>query len=888
MGIAKIFSKLLGRKSAMPREQVMKAFKRRYISFKDLLQSNTDLANILASIDNALHGNALYGISEVRADATKAVFHAMRMVSSLNAISGNAYTTLDPVVEAINKRISSELDERPPLVVHDFTLPLSAVNAEHSEAVGGKSANLGELRNVAHMPVPRGFAVTTAAYRAFLEHCGESGDLTGELLKQLRNAEVDKPETIVLAARAIENLLMAAPMPPELEEELLRQWDNAFGKDDPEQRPVLAALRSSAVAEDGYHSFAGQYKTVLGVRRSTLMDAFREVTASLFSPRAITYRLHHGYIFEEISMAMCCLEMVNAVSAGVAFSRHPVDLRSEDVVINGLWGLGELVVDGDLTPDTWLVARSTCAPPNGTTAPVNISASRNTGEQPLNQSTGLRKTIVHKPHLLRLEDELGETLAVKAPVDPGLCDAPCLTDEQALQVARMALTLENHYKHPQDMEWAVDRQGQILLLQSRPMRMADKLNDKGLREPPQEGHTLLLEGADIAAPGVGYGPIYHVETEEDLTRFPEGAILLTRHSSPNLVVAMQRAEAIIAETGSLTGHMASVSREFNVATLMNIPHATELEQGRDVTVDAFSGRVYDGKVEEILALRPERSTNLEQSPIHALLQRVAAHITPLHLIDPKSALFAPQNCTTLHDVMRYVHELSYTEMFRLSDSASDAGAVAVQLRCSVPLDLCVIDLGEGLRNPEARWANPDDVTSLPFRQLLRGMLAPDVQARGPRPVDMQGFLAVMGQSMIGGNNQGGERFGDRSYAIVSDRYCNFSSRVGYHYAVLDAWCGDTVSKNYVTFKFAGGAADENRRARRVRCIGLILQRLGFTVDVVLDRVQARIQKYPRADMEERLEQLGRLLIVTRQMDMLMVNEESITLFADKFMRGEYH
>lgn len=865
MSIATFFNKLLGRKNAMPREQVMKAFKRRYISFKDLLQSNTDLANILASIDNALHGNSLYGISEVRADATKAVFHAMRMVSSLNAISGNAYTSLEPVVEAINKRISSELDERPPLVVNDFTLPLSEVNAEHSEAVGGKSANLGELRNVAHMPVPRGFAVTTAAYRAFLGQSGVGGDLTGELLKQLRNAEVGRPETIVLASRAIENLLMAAPMPPELEEDLLHQWDAAFGKEAPEHAPMLAALRSSAVAEDGYHSFAGQYKTVLGVRRSTLMHAFREVAASLFSPRAITYRLHHGYIFEEISMAMCCLEMVDAVSAGVAFSRHPVDLRSEDVVINGLWGLGELVVDGDLTPDTWLVARQ---PDNGTAA--------------------IRKTIAHKPHLLHLENDTGETLAVKVPVEEALRDAPCLSDEQARQVARMTLELESHYKHPQDVEWAVDKQGQVLLLQSRPMRMADKLNDKSLREPPLEGRTVLLDEADIAASGAGYGPLYHVETEDDLTHFPEGAILLTRHSSPNLVVAMQRAEAIIAETGSLTGHMASVSREFNVPTLMNIPHATDLEQGRDVTVDAFSGRVYDGKVEEVLALRPERATNLEQSPIHALLQRVAAHITPLHLIDPKSALFAPQNCTTLHDVMRYVHEQSYTEMFRLSDSASDAGAVAVQLRCSVPLDLCVINVGEGLRNPEARWAKPEDVTSIPFRQLLRGMLAPEVQARGPRPVDMQGFLAVMGQSMIGGNNQGGERFGDRSYAIVSDRYCNFSSRVGYHYAILDAWCGDTVSKNYVTFKFAGGAADETRRARRVRCIGLILQRLGFTVDVVLDRVQARIQKYPRADMEGRLEQLGRLLIVTRQMDMLMVNEEAISIFADKFMRGEYH
>ena len=860
MGIADFFNKILGRQPAIPREQVMKAFKRRYVSFKDLLQSNTDLANILANIDNALRGNSQYGLSEVRAEATKAVFHAMRMVTSLNAISGNRYTTLEPVVEAISARITAELDERPPLIVDEFTLPLSQVNSEYSEAVGGKSANLGELRNVVGMPIPRGFAVTTAAYAAFLA----SGNITGDVRKELRNAEAHKPESIVDTARAIEQLIMSAPLPPDLEEALLQQWDETFGGEyHASGHPVLTALRSSAVAEDGVHSFAGQYRTVLGVRRDSLGQAFREVAASLFSPRAITYRLHHGYIFEEISMAMCCLEMVDAAAAGVAFSRHPVDLRSEDVLINGLWGLGELVVDGEATPDQWLVSRDPEAP-------------------------RVQKTVAHKPHCLRLQQEMGMVLTVKTPVDEALRDVPSLTDEQARQVAALTLTLEGHYKHPQDVEWAVDHEGNILLLQSRPMRMADSRNDKSLRQPPEPGHAVLLDNADIAATGAGFGPVCHVETDDQLARFPEGGILLARHSSPNLVVAMQRAQAIIAETGSLTGHMASVSREFNVPTLMNIPGATELEQGREVTVDAFSGRVYDGRVDAVLALRADTGPKLEQSPIHALLQRVAAHITPLHLIDPKSTFFAPQHCTTLHDVMRYVHEQSYTEMFRLSDSASDAGAVAVQLRCQVPLDLCVIDLGEGLKNPEARWTTPQEVISIPFRCLLAGMLAPDVQARGPRPVDMQGFLSVMGQSMIGGNNQGGERFGDRSYAIISDRYCNFSSRVGYHYAILDIWCGDTLSKNYITFKFAGGAADELRRTRRVRCIGLILQNLGFTVDVVMDRVQARIQKYPRADMENRLDQLGRLLIMTRQMDMLMVNEEAVQLFADKFMRGEYH
>jgi len=142
--------------------------------------------------------------------------------------------------------------------------------------------------------------------------------------------------------------------------------------------------------------------------------------------------------------------------------------------------------------------------------------------------------------------------------------------------------------------------------------------------------------------------------------------------------------------------------------------------------------------------------------------------------------------------------------------------------------------------------------------------------------------------MIEPPNMHTERFGDRSYAIVSDKYMNFSSRVGYHYSILDAYCGATMNKNYITFEFKGGAADEVRRERRVKCIGIILRELGFTIEVQGDRVQARYLKYPPEEIRARLVQLGRLLIVTRQMDMLMTTEAAVQTFADNFLKGDYH
>lgn len=847
--------KLLGFAPHADRQQTMAAFNRRYASFKELLQANADLAGILAGLNAVQHGERHMETSQVRKEARRAIFRSERMAAALNDISARRHVGLNKAVQAIGARIERELEQHTRGDVNSLTLPLSEVDASMAYSVGGKNANLGELRNMLDMPVPRGFAITIKAGTIFLLR---TSGLFKNIYSQLRSVDAEKPSSISAAAREVEHLILEAPIPEEVSEALLHAWDEAFG---PESGAV-AALRSSAIAEDGVQSFAGQYRSLLGVTRQDLLMAFKKVVASLFSERALAYRAGHGYALDATGMGLCCLEMVRAKAAGVAFSRHPVDLRSNSVVVNGLWGLGEMVVDGSGTPDQWLVSRAT---------------------RKITQAT-----IAHKEMRLNLARSGNGVESVLTDVPEELRDVPCLSDDQVRQLAAMALELERHYQYPQDLEWAVDEEDQIVLLQTRPMGLDSPLEECAA---PALGHLRpLLCGADVAARGVGCGPVVWVGDGEDLTHFPEGAVMLLAHSSPNAMAAMQRAAAIIAETGSLTGHMASICREFGVPTLMNLPGAAGLlTPGQVVTVDALSGRVFDGEVPELLALRLKRPQARADSPALVLLRRVAPYILPLHLVDPQSEMFTPEHCTSLHDVMRYAHELSYTEMFQISDSVTESSAgVASKLLCSVPLDLYIIDLGGGLKNPEARTVTPSDVTSVPFRHVLEGMLNPAVQARGPRPVNMRGFLSVMGQSMVGGNQQGGARFGQRSYALVSDRYLNFSSRVGYHYAILDTWCGDTLSKNYIRFEFAGGAAGNVQRERRVRCIGLILKELGFTVEVTGDRIRARYQKYPKFELTSRLDQLGRLLIMTRQMDMLMVDDEAVRAYAAKFLNGEYH
>lgn len=852
MAFRKWFESLIPkRQPCRDSDTVLRSFRMQYMHFKDLLLSNAELGTIMAEIDEKLRGSALFGMNEIRAMATRSVFHALRMVTALNAISGNRYAVLPDMVDHINARITTILDSKPQPDLRELTIPLAEVNREFVDVVGGKCANLGELRNNAGIPTPPGFAITTAAYNAFLNAEG----LRDEILKLLRDASPDAPATVVAVSDAIFKTIDQVRVPDHVMEALYETWDTIF--DAPLQ--TRAALRSSAISEDGILSFSGQYRTILGVTRDTLESAFREVLGSLFSPRAITYRIHHGVSFEQCAMGMACIEMVDAVSSGIIFSRHPVDPLSDEMVLNAIWGLGAYAVDGIIEPDTWHIKP-------GKKPKISSSVIADKGVRLVSTPEGKHEEVV--PQELRTK--------------------PSLTTEQVFELAAIASKLDAHYHHPQDIEFAVNTKGQIMILQSRPMRLASaQHNGKG--SEPIAGADLLLSGADIACPGIGCGPAVQAASLSNLSDFPEHGVLIAPHSLPNYVLVMNRAQAIITEAGSITGHMASLAREFNVPTILNVKHATErIQNGQILTVDAITGRVYGGEVPELLALKPEREFKMADSPVHATLRQVADQIIPLHLLDPKSALFKPESCTTLHDVMRFVHELCYTEMFRISDRASDAGSVSCQLKVKLPIDFHLIDLGGGLKDVDGPYVFIEQVQSLPLNALLAGMMRPEVHIRGPRPVNMSGFLSVMNQHILEPPTAQASRFGEKSYGIVSDKYLNFSSRVGYHYSVVDAYCDQNMSKNYITFQFKGGAADEVRRERRVRCIAIILSRLGFTTEVRGDMTQAKFQKYSLEETQERLDQLGRLLIVTRQMDMLMNSEGAVTLMADNFLNGVYH
>jgi pyruvate,water dikinase len=831
----------------------------KYLHFKDLLGSNAELLGIVADLEQKLAGRTPCDLSGVRALSHRALSHAQRMIDCLNAIDAGKHPRLQAQLDSVRGRIEQCLDEQAPTPAPapELVLPFARIDRGMSGWVGGKNANLGELVTGVGAPVPPGFAITTAAFHRLLAGDG----LAARIRERLEGRDIDDPHGIEALSEEIQRLILNAPLPAELELAILGAydalWPDGHGNTPPEASPRVA-MRSSAVGEDGDLSFAGQHRSVLNVGRNRILQAYRYVVASLYTPRAIVYRHHKGLGQEDVAMAVACVQMVESVASGVVYTRNPLKPDDDTLTVSAVWGLGPYAVDGSISPDTYVVSRD---PGRGL----------------------LEQRVVPKPVHLTADPAGG---LVELPVAPGRQAAACLSATRIGELAAWAARIEDHYQGAQDIEWALSPDGRLVFLQTRPLRPVYPGEETPRRIlPPLPGREVLLEGGAVACPGAACGTAFQVRTDADLALFPPGAILIARHSSPKFMVVLQKAGAVVTDAGSVTGHMASLCREFGVPALLDTKTATQVvPDGAQITVDAHCARIYRGVVTELAGLAENRRPSIENTPVHAALRRVAAHITPLNLLDPGAAGFSAERCASLHDIARFVHEHSYRAMFRMGEDLPGDGAGACRLAAPIPLDLHVIDLGGGLgeRTGNAKTITLGQVSSAPFRALLDGLLEERLRRSPVRPVAFSGFLSVVQEQMLApGGAAGG--LGGRSYAIVSDKYLNFSARVGYHYSVLDCYCGQTVNKNYVTFMFKGGAADDVRRQRRARVIAEVLAAYDFTVTVTGDQVEARLPKYDSERTLARLRMLGGLLQFSRQMDMLMTADGQVAAAVRQFL-----
>jgi pyruvate,water dikinase len=308
-----------------------------------------------------------------------------------------------------------------------------------------------------------------------------------------------------------------------------------------------------------------------------------------------------------------------------------------------------------------------------------------------------------------------------------------------------------------------------------------------------------------------------------------------------------------------------------------------------ITIDATENKVYEGIAEDLIKSFHSKSTtksSFMRSPMHRIWQNVSKMIIPLNLTDPGSSEFAAENCRTLHDVTRFAHEYSMREMFSLYESAQYEETYAYPLKFSVPLDIHVIDLGNGLKNTkEKKSITTDNIISEPFLSLIKGMTSPGIRWAGPLPIDFKGLTNLL-MSNIVDSSRSDRDLGSRSYAFISACYMNFFSRLGYHFSRLDAYASDEINNNYINFNFRGGAADPVRRMRRAKIITKILETLNFTVSHQGDHVLATIRKIPSQSILYLLSEIGRLMGAVRNVDVTLTSDENINQFVDAFLKGD--
>lgn len=822
----------------------------KYNHFMDFLAENRTAMGIVSELEHLYYEGGPFTMAAVASRYQELLAAVQALTVALNALSQGKYKKLSRAIDRIDLGIAAIFAPRCLLPAGELVLPLEALGPEMVRMAGAKATNLALIQKFLGAPVPPGFVITARATHLFFQETGLAGPV-GERLARL---SLEAPELLDEASRAIRDLVLAAEVPASVAAEILQAYQDLEARTFPN---VRLAMRSSAVGEDSEASFAGQYETVLNVTYDNLLAAYKMVLASKYSPRAIAYRLRYGLEDWDTLMCVAGIMMVEARASGVLYTVDPARPDANRLKVSAIWGLGEHLVSGEAAADEFYLDKQT----------VTIS-----------QRLIGRKT----QRLVNLEG--GGTRLAEVPA--GEQDQPCLDDETVLALARYGLRLEEYFQGPQDVEWAVDRQGRLYLLQSRPLGLIQTRAEKGVIPQDFPEHPVLLAGGQVVSPGIAGGQVFLAAGELGRVRPPD-AILVCRTASPDHARLLGQVKGIITEVGSVTSHLASVAREFGVPALFNVGRATAvLTDGAPITLVAGRGEgqgiVYQGLIPELAkAGRPARGP-IFGSPLRRRLRDFLDKVAPLNLTDPRDAAFAPRGCQTIHDVIRFAHEMVMQEMFGLSGEAAGR-ATSVRLSTDIPLVLHLIDLGGGLQTglTTCDIITSDHLESLPMKALWRGFCHPGITWKGGVPVDANNLLTLMARGAAG------ELPGGESYAILSREYLNLSAKFGYHFANLDAYLSNDPEQNHIFLRFAGGAGTYYGKSLRLNFLGNILSRLGFQIKLTGDLLDATLSGSDPHAMETTLDQVGRLLAVSRLLDLAITNEAEVARMIESFFQGEY-
>ncbi len=460
-----------------------------------------------------------------------------------------------------------------------YVIRLDQLGMHQVEEVGGKNASLGEMiSNLSELgvTVPGGFATTSAAYRDFLKN----NKLDVRISELLRSLDVDDIPALTAAGTTIRGWIMEAPLPADLARQIEAAWEEMS-----DGRDIAVAVRSSATAEDlPDASFAGQQETFLNVRGiEHLFTAMHQVYASLYNDRAIAYRVHQGFDHDVVALSVGVQYMVRSDigSAGVLFTLDTESGFRDAVFITSSYGLGETVVQGAVNPDEFYVYKPALA----------------SGKFPI-----LRKNLGAKAIKMIYSDnpQPGKTVST-VDVEESQCQAFSLEEDDIIQLAHMAVTIEKHYGRPMDIEWGKDgNDGKLYILQARPETVQSRSGQTIRRFTLKNKSTVISVGRSIGQ-RIGCGTAKVIRNAGEMDRIQPGDVLVSDMTDPDWEPVMKRASAIVTNRGGRTCHAAIIARELGIPAVVGCGDATSvIKDGTAVTVscaEGDEGYVYDGLLE---------------------------------------------------------------------------------------------------------------------------------------------------------------------------------------------------------------------------------------------------------------------------------------------------
>ncbi len=798
--------------------------KKKYEAFKQILVADRQAHIHLAELEEIYYGDKEVDCFRIVNIYENLSAEVKKMVKGLMELAPFRYASLKDYFKKIDFYCRLVLEPKYYSISPPFILDPDS-DADVSEILlGGKGYNLFRLTKELNLPVPHFFVITTHAFFYFLE-CIDGISL---LKQELSRISISDPKKLEAGSQRILSHLRNTEIPTflraEIEKALEKRFSNVSRK--------KFSVRSSAVAEDSSSSFAGQYLSVIGVPGSEVVASYKRVLESKYTSNAIFYRIKNGYCDLETPMAVIVQEMIEPLCAGVAYSQDPGLDKGGTILIFASHGLGENVVSGKTRPEE-----------------IRIDRGKMTVES-----------------------------------DSGMARCPFLNNHILLRLASWLMDIEKLLGCPIDMEWCLAQDEQPRILQARPLGLKSNPETQSLVKKINITDKPIMSGGQSASGGCASGRIHKVTSRSELISIQKGAILLSRTAPPDYVMVFDRIKAMISEEGSPASHCASVAREMGIPYICGLKGAMEgLKHGQIVTVDADRCAIFPGVLEECASYKNKARTEAKQKPVFSMLKQLMELACKLNLVDPNSKDFRPEGCRSIHDIIRFVHETSMREMFSIGDQAGFGGKGVKKLRDSLPLLFYVLDVGGGLKDEagDVEEITIGHVASIPMKAFWKGLSDPSIKWSETHHFAWEDYDKIV----LAGGIVSVDSAQLSSYAILASDYMNLNIRFGYHFVQIDALCTQDRDTNYIKFRFSGGGGTTEGKFLRTQFLLYVLRKLGFEADNTGELVDGKISQISCDRSQEILVQLGRLVGITKLMDIHLKPDTDVTSLAEDFLQG---